>query len=69
MNIIDKLEKLIKDEINKIGYDDDIKLNVSNRPDLGDYQFNGAFNMAKKYHESPISIAEKIVFSNLAPQN
>ncbi len=43
------------------GYKDDVVLNVSNRPDLGDYQYNGSFSLAKILKRSPILIADEIV--------
>lgn len=61
MNIIEKLEKILKEVISNLGYKDDVKLNVSNRPELGDYQYNGAFNLAKTYHKAPKIIADEIV--------
>ena len=63
MNLIKELELILTEEISKIGYSDEVKLNVSNRPTLGDYQYNGPFNLAKVYHESPSIIADKIVES------
>lgn len=45
----------------KLGYeDDDMELTVSDRPDLGDYQYNGAMNLAKKYKKNPREIATEI---------
>ena len=61
MDLISKLEKIIEQDIKSIGYLDDIKLNVSNRPDLGDYQYNGAFKLAKTYHKNPVQIADEII--------
>lgn len=56
MNIILKIENIL----NEAGYAG-AKINVSNRPDLGDYQFNGAFTLAKELHKSPMVIADEIV--------
>ena len=56
MNIILEIEKILSD----LGYEN-AKVTVSNRPDLGDYQFNGAFNLARVYHKSPVMIADEIV--------
>ena len=56
MNIILEIEKTLSD----LGYEN-AKVTVSNRPDLGDYQFNGAFNLARVYHKSPVMIADEIV--------
>ena len=61
MNLINKLEMIIKDILTELGYDDEVKLIVSNRPDLSDYQYNGAFNLAKLYHQNPLEIASLIV--------
>lgn len=45
----------------EIGYlVEDCLLNPSNRPDLGDYQYNGAMSLAKIYHDNPMNIATKI---------
>jgi arginyl-tRNA synthetase len=44
------------------GYDKDLgKVQVSNRPDLCEYQCNGAMAGAKKYHKAPFMIAEDVV--------
>jgi arginyl-tRNA synthetase len=37
-----------------------VKVVKSNRPDLCDYQFDGAFQLAKLYKKSPMEIAEEI---------
>ena len=49
MNIIVFLENELKNILTKLGYEDDVKLNVSNRPDLGDYQYNGCMKLASLY--------------------
>lgn len=62
MHNINELEIKIKNAINSIGYEiDELVLNPSNRPDLGDYQYNGAMQLAKKYHDNPMNIATNIV--------
>ena len=61
MDLISKLNSMLTEKIKGIGYDDQVSLNVSNRPDLGDYQYNGAFKLAKIYHKSPIQIADEII--------
>ena len=61
MDLISKLELILKNKIKEIGYEDEVKLNVSNRPDLGDYQYNGSFKLAKIYHKSPMIIADEII--------
>ena len=43
------------------GYDAELgKVTVSNRPDLCEYQCNGAMAGAKKYHKAPIMIASDV---------
>ena len=61
MHKIEILEQKIKNKMQEIGYlVEDCLLNPSNRPDLGDYQYNGAMSLAKTYHDNPINIATKI---------
>lgn len=61
MSIIKQLEKDLDLMIRDIGYEiENFHLLVSNRPDLGQYQINDCMNMAKKYHKSPIEIANNI---------
>ena len=54
------LEEKLKEVIKDI---DDIKVIISNRPDLCDYQFDGAFKLAKVLHKAPMEIASNIVDS------
>ena len=61
MHKIEILEQKIKNKMQEIGYlVEDCLLNPSNRPDLGDYQYNGAMSLAKIYHDNPMNIATKI---------
>ena len=61
MSIIKSIESEINKLIKEAGYEiDNFILQVSNRPDLGDYQINDAMSLAKAYHENPRDIAEKI---------
>lgn len=60
-----KLLELISDEVKKAfgeaGYEEELgKVTVSNRPDLCEYQCNGAMAGAKKYHKAPIMIAKDV---------
>ena len=62
-----KFYKIIEEKISKAldscGYQvDEVVVNESNRPDLGEYQFNGVMPLAKVYHKSPIDIAKDVVF-------
>lgn len=64
-----KIIDLIADELGaafeKAGYDRSLaKVTISNRPDLCEYQCNGAMAGAKAYHKAPIMIAEEVL-SNL----
>ena len=61
MNIILFLEKEIKNILEKLGFSDDVQLSVSNRPDLGDYQYNGCMKLAGTYKKNPRDIASLIV--------
>ncbi len=63
--MIEETEKYLLELIKSLGYSiDKVTLNVSSRPELGQFQINDAFNLAKINHENPRAIAEKIV-SNL----
>lgn len=60
--IIDVLQEEVKQAFEKAGYDGKYaKVTISNRPDLFQYQCNGALAMAKEYHKAPIQMAEQIV--------
>lgn len=63
-SFIEKQEEYIKNKIKECGYNvQDVTLNVSSRPEFGDYQFNGAMALAKEYGKNPREIAESIVES------
>lgn len=57
MNLVLKINEIIKE----LGYDEAPEVSVSNRPDISDYQYNGAFKLAKIMHKSPMVIADEIV--------
>lgn len=57
MNLVLKINEIIKE----LGYDETPEVSVSNRPDISDYQYNGAFKIAKIMHKSPMVIADEIV--------
>ena len=62
MSIIKKVEEIIKQAIINAGYEvDKVVLEISGRPDLGEYQINNAFNLGKQNHCNPREVAEKIV--------
>ena len=62
MTILKELEMNLKEKLKQAGYEvDKLSLEESNRKDLGEYQLNDAMQLAKIYHDSPHTIAEKIV--------
>ena len=61
MNLLLFLENVFKDIIKELGYESDAVLSISNRPDLGDYQYNGCMKLASIYNKNPRDIANEIV--------
>ncbi len=60
--ILEALGQMAADAFEKAGYDASLgRVTVSNRPDLCDYQCNGAMAGAKQYHKAPIMIANEVV--------
>lgn len=56
------LEHKIQESLNSCGYViEDVIVNESNRPDLGEYQYNGVMGLAKIYHKNPVEIANELV--------
>ena len=56
------LEEKIKSSLDKCGYSvDSVVVNESNRPDLGEYQYNGVMGLAKVYRKNPVEIANELV--------
>ena len=63
-SFIEKQEAYIKEKIKECGYEvEEVVLNVSSRPEFGDYQYNGVMAMAKTYGKNPREIATEIVES------
>ena len=61
-NFIKSQELYLKKVITDLGYSiENANLVVSSRPEFGEYQYNGAMNLAKEYHKNPREIAEEIV--------
>ena len=61
MNYKNELTKIAEEAFEKAGFDRKYgKVTVSNRPDLCEYQCNGALAAAKEYHMAPIQIAGKV---------
>ena len=60
MSKIKSLEQKINEVVKSCGYDSDVVLSMSNRPDLGEFQINDAMRLAKLYHKNPMEIANDI---------
>ena len=54
------LGKQINEAVKRCGFDDEVTLSISNRPDLGEFQINDAMRFAKIYHKNPVEIANAI---------
>lgn len=62
MSLIKETEEYLLGIIKELGYEiDNVKLEVSGRRELGQFQINEAFSLAKKNHENPREVANKIV--------
>lgn len=60
--IIEILQEELSAAFEKAGYDKKYaRVTVSNRPDLCQYQCNGALAAAKEYHKAPIQMANEVV--------
>ncbi len=59
--ILDIISEEIKKAFEEAGYDAELgRATLSNRPDLCEYQCNGAMAGAKKYHKAPLAIAQEV---------
>ncbi len=60
--LIDVITNIMEDAFEKAGYDRSYaKVTLSNRPDLCEYQCNGAMAAVKAYKKAPIMIANDVV--------
>lgn len=60
--IADMLSAELGNAFETAGYDPKYgKVTLSNRPDLCEYQCNGAMAAAKEYHKAPFMIADDVV--------
>ena len=60
--LIDQISAQLSDAFERAGYDAAYgRATLSNRPDLCEYQCNGALAAAKKYHKAPIQIANDVL--------
>ena len=59
--MLDVIGEYVSDAFESAGYDRSLgKVTVSNRPDLCEYQCNGAMAGAKLYHKAPFMIADEV---------
>ncbi|WP_040193239.1 arginine--tRNA ligase [Clostridium culturomicium] len=59
---INQISNVVKDAFENLGYTRESgKVNTSNRPDLCQYQCNGALADAKKFKKAPVVIANEVV--------
>jgi arginyl-tRNA synthetase len=60
-NLVIQLTELVQSKFESLGYDKEYgKVEISNRPDLCQYQCNGALKAAKVYKKAPIAIANEV---------
>ncbi len=59
--ILDLIGNYVSEAFEMAGYDRELgRVTVSNRPDLCEYQCNGAMAVAKRYHKAPLQIAQEV---------
>ena len=59
--ILDLISEEMQQAFEAAGYEKELgKVSLSNRPDLCEYQCNGAMAGAKKYKKAPIMIANEV---------
>lgn len=67
--IIEKLNEIFTQSFSNAGYDADLgRVVVSARPDLCQFQVNGAMSAAKKYRKAPLMIANDVL-ANIPANN
>ncbi len=60
--ILDIIEEQVRAAFSEAGYDASYgKVSISDRPDLCQYQCNGAMAAAREYHKAPFMIADDVV--------
>jgi arginyl-tRNA synthetase len=60
-NLVIQLTELVQSKFESLGYDKQYgRVEISNRPDLCQYQCNGALKAAKIYKKAPIAIAGEV---------
>ena len=59
--ILEQITEAMEETFEACGYETRFaKVSLSNRPDLCEYQCNGAMAAAKTYHKAPIQIASAV---------
>ena len=59
--LLDEISACVSEAFEKAGFDASFgRVTLSNRPDLCEYQCNGALPAAKVYHKAPIQIAQAV---------
>ncbi len=59
--ILDRISEKMMEAFEKAGYDGSLgRVMLSNRPDLCEFQCNGAMAGAKQYHKAPLAIANDV---------
>ena len=62
MDIISKMREKIKLVLEDLGYVDKVPLiHASSRPEFGEFQYNGAMQIAKEIKKNPREVAENII--------
>ena len=60
--LLDNITAEVTNAFVEAGYEEKFgKVTLSNRPDLCEFQCNGAMAAAKEYHKAPIMIANGVV--------
>ena len=60
--MVDLIGQELAEAFEKAGYDPSYaKVTLSDRPDLCEYQCNGAMAGARAYHKAPFMIAEDVI--------
>ena len=57
---VEIIEEKIKNSLKELGIETEVTINPSNRPELGDYQFNGVMPLAKSINENPLNLANNL---------
>jgi len=61
MNLLENISKIVADAFENSGYDRKFgNISISNRPDLCEFQCNGALSGAKLYKKNPLEIAKEV---------